>query len=139
MVLEKKGNGYWQGYYIPENPHKYDGDINSIYARSSYEARVFRKLDLNPKIVKWSSEEIVIPYYDVIMKKQRNYFLDVYFKYSDGKEYYAEIKPKIKLTAKNKDRIETINIYNKAHATLAFIKELNMRNGSSIEFIFITE
>ena len=51
-----------QGKYTLINPEKYLGDPDNVIYRSSWELDVFKKLDLNPNILKWVSEEVVIPY-----------------------------------------------------------------------------
>jgi hypothetical protein len=51
-----------QGYYTLINPEKYLGDPNNVQYRSSWELHAFERLDKNPAIIKWASEEIGIPY-----------------------------------------------------------------------------
>lgn len=51
-----------KGVYTLKNPDKYLGDPDNVIYRSSWELDVFKKLDVNPHILKWVSEEIVIPY-----------------------------------------------------------------------------
>jgi len=136
----KRGKGkYHQGTFIPKNLHKYDGDYSNITYRSSWELHVFKYFDTDDNIIKWNSEEIVIPYFDVIKGKMRKYYLDVYYKTKEGKEFFGEIKPKIKLTSRHKDQNETINIMNKAKATIEYIKVINKEQNRNIEFIFITD
>ena len=54
--------------------------------------------DLNENILKWSSEEIWIPYLSPIDNRVHKYFPDFYIKYKDStgvvKESLVEIKPK---------------------------------------------
>jgi hypothetical protein len=87
-MSEKK---FVQGIYKPENAHKYIGKQEIIY-RSSWERRFFVFLDRNPKILKWLSEEIVIPYRSIDGKTHR-YFPDIYIKTNSGQEFILEIKP----------------------------------------------
>lgn len=82
-----------KGRYKPENPEKYRGDVTNIVWRSSWELRMFKRLDRDPNVVSWSSEEIVITYKDQSSGKMRRYFPDVAFKRSDGKKFLVEIKP----------------------------------------------
>jgi hypothetical protein len=85
---------YMQGFYKPENPHKFVGDIKGIVYRSSWELKYLRMIDTDPNVVKCSSEEVIIPYRDH-NGSLRRYFVDFYVKYADGKEILVEIKPSI--------------------------------------------
>ena len=86
-----------QGKYNPENPKKYKGDVNNIIYRSGYEKKAFLFCDRNPRVVRWNSEEVVIPYWHRATKKKRRYFTDLMIQYShkDGSisNYICEIKP----------------------------------------------
>lgn len=50
------------GKYALQNPEKYLGDPDNVIFRSSWEEEAFKRLDLNPHIIKWASEEIGIEY-----------------------------------------------------------------------------
>lgn len=86
-----------QGRYVPENPKKYVGDKNNIIYRSGYEKKFFLWADRNPRVLKWGSEEIVVPYFHQSDQKMRRYFTDAMVKYQkrDGTiaHYLIEIKP----------------------------------------------
>lgn len=83
--------------FIPKNPEKYVGDVNNIICRSGIELRYFKFFDESPAILKYASEEIVVPYINPIDGKQHRYFPDFIIKVkgSDGKirNYMIEIKP----------------------------------------------
>ena len=52
--------------------------------------------DINPSILQWASEEVVIPYYDSMTKKVRRYFPDflIKVKTSEGiNTHLIEVKP----------------------------------------------
>jgi hypothetical protein len=89
---------FLQGRYSPKFPEKYKGNPCQICYRSSWERKYMKYLDGNNSILEWSSEEIIIKYYDPISQKTRRYFPDFYVKeqYPDGtiKKYLVEIKPK---------------------------------------------
>lgn len=88
---------YYQSKFMPVNKHKYKGDLNNIWSRSSWEYFYFSKLDRNALVIEWSSEEIIIPYISPKDGKCHRYFPDCYFaeKTSRGIErYIVEIKPK---------------------------------------------
>jgi hypothetical protein len=83
--------------YIPQNPEKYIGDVSNIVCRSLWERNICKFCDINESIIKWSSEEIVIPYLSPIDKKQHNYYPDflIQFKNQEGlKTWMVEVKPK---------------------------------------------
>jgi len=94
----KKEPFYYKGKYHPLNPSKYSGDLDNITYRSLWERKVFRYLDEHPSILKWSSEEIIIPYRSPIDSRIHRYFPDVLvtFKTKAGetKTMLWEIKPK---------------------------------------------
>ncbi|MCK9369127.1 head completion protein [Candidatus Dojkabacteria bacterium] len=86
-----------KGKYIPTHSSKYNGNVDSIIYRSSWERRVMVYLDNHPQIVWWSSEELFIPYKSPIDNKVHKYFIDFVFrvKGKDNKEYTHawEVKP----------------------------------------------
>ena len=93
--------GWQQGYYEPKNPEKYMGDATNIVYRSSWELDAFKFCDNNPNVLKWASEEIVIPYAMPTPSggvRKARYFPDLYMEYKrrDGKVVrdLIEIKPK---------------------------------------------
>lgn len=71
-----------QGRYIPRHPEKYIGSklangLPDIVYRSSWEKKVFIFFDLNPAIIKWNSENIIIPYFLESDQKMHRYFVDL--------------------------------------------------------------
>ena len=88
---------YKKGIFNPKNPKKYNGKANNIVYRSSWEFRVMKWLDDNPKVIWWASEELPIPYKSPIDQKVHRYFPDfiVRIKRKDGQEttMILEIKP----------------------------------------------
>lgn len=88
---------YIQSIYRPLHPEKYEGNVLNIVCRSSWERKFCIWCDKNASIVKWSSEEIIIPYYDPIEKKTRRYFPDfkVTVKINEKTTvvYLVEVKP----------------------------------------------
>lgn len=93
-----------KGRYVPRNPQKYRGDVTNIIFRSSWEAKLFRRLDNDPNVVEWSSEEIIIPYKDRSSGRFRRYFPDVWFRRRDGSEFLIEVKPLKETMPPTKDR-----------------------------------
>lgn len=68
---------YHNGKYTLKNPEKYISDPTKIIYRSSLEFRFCRYADLNPHIIKWGSECIIIPYKDKF-EKLHKYYPDFY-------------------------------------------------------------
>lgn len=89
----RKGQRYVQGYFKPVHPEKYVGNPNRIVYRSSWELKFMSRMDLNPDVVSWASEEVVVPYHDPVKKRGRRYFPDFLVKMGDGTVYMVEIKP----------------------------------------------
>jgi len=88
---------YHQGKFTPKKPEKYVGDIEKIFYRSSWELKFLRWCDDNPSVLKYASEELVIPYYSPVDNKYHRYFVDfvimVKNKSGELKKYAVEIKP----------------------------------------------
>ena len=89
---------YIQNFFTPIQPQKYIGDVKNIVYRSSYELKAFHWCDSHPSILEWSSESIVIKYFDPTTQKIRRYFPDLYVKMQEQtgevRRYIIEIKPK---------------------------------------------
>lgn len=108
----------YSGRYVVKNPEKYKGELSKITYRSNWEKFFMKHCDNHPDIVQWSSEETVIPYFSNADGKRRRYFMDFWFKRSDGQEFLVEVKPKK----------ETVPPVKPAHLTVAskrkFMNEL---------------
>jgi hypothetical protein len=83
--------------YKPINPEKYAGDYTNIVMRSSWETKFAIWCDKNPSIIKWSSEETVVPYISPVDNRAHRYFIDfkIQVRTNEGslKTYLVEIKP----------------------------------------------
>lgn len=88
----------YKGIFKPSFSQKYIGDYKNIVYRSLWELKFMNYCDKNENILKWSSEEIWIPYVSPIDNRVHKYFPDFYIKYKDNegilKESLIEIKPK---------------------------------------------
>ena len=84
--------------YKTRNPSKYIGNPTNIICRSLWERRVCKYMDENKNVVRWGSEEVIIPYYSPVDKKTHKYYTDFIaeIKSSNGdiKTYIIEVKPK---------------------------------------------
>lgn len=83
----------YKGRYTPKNPEKYIGNANNIIYRSNWEQRLFYRLDNDPGVVRWASEEFSIPYMSPLDNKIHRYFPDVYVENVNGEKFVIEIKP----------------------------------------------
>ena len=88
----------YKGRYKPQNPQKYDGDPTNIIYRSLLERRFMVYCDTKSHILKWSSEEVVIPYVSPIDNRVHRYFVDFMIQYRDAsgslRTVLVEVKPK---------------------------------------------
>jgi hypothetical protein len=93
----KPNDKYKYGYFIPNNPEKYTGDLNNILYRSSWEFYVLRIFDQNPRIISYCAEPFSIKYLHPFAHKYRNYYIDAYAKILNARdeviEWIFEIKP----------------------------------------------
>ena len=102
-----------QGIFKPTFPEKYVGDINNIIYRSSWELKFLKWADNNPNVLKYASEELVVPYISPVDHRQHRYFVDfmIMVKTKDSviKKYAIEIKPEVQtkapLPTRNKKRL----------------------------------
>ena len=117
----------YKGKFRPKNPNKYKGNPTNIIYRSLLERRFMVYLDNTPSVLKWSSEEIVIPYVSPLDNRVHRYFPDFYMKYKTKDAMIVadliEIKPsrhckppdpKRKLTPKgrtSKRYLKEVNTY----------------------------
>jgi hypothetical protein len=81
--------------YIPLFPEKYTGDPSNIIMRSSWETRFASWCDKNPSVLKWNSEETIIPYKCPTDNRIHRYFVDFKIYVNTGKTYLVEVKPKM--------------------------------------------
>lgn len=88
---------YHKRIFKPLFPQKYTGDPTNIIMRSSWETRFASWCDKNPAVVKWLSEETVVPYRCPTDDRIHRYFVDfqIQVKQKDGllKTYLVEVKP----------------------------------------------
>lgn len=146
---------YEQGKYIltEEARKKYLGSQpDNIIFRSGWERYFMHYLSNNPSVLAWSSEEIIISYYNPVRNKISRYFMDFWVRVKDKnnviKQILVEVKPfdqtqepRISGKRKSKKKIETlqkqimtysVNIA-KWKATVEFCKK------NELEFYILTE
>jgi hypothetical protein len=138
---------YKQGFFSPRFPKKYIGDPTNIVYRSGWEKRVMQTLDENTNVLRWASEEIVIPYISPIDNRPHRYFVDFYVeaRAPDGsiKKMLLEVKPAAQTkppkspARKTKRYISEVMTYGVNEAKWKAAKEFCLDKGW--EFRIITE
>jgi hypothetical protein len=112
---------YLQGRYRPANPQKFEGDLNNIIYRSSWELRCLQFFDNNPAITKVMSEEIKIPYFNPVKRKPANYYPDFYIELTDKngnkRKEMIEVKPSAQVQVQLKE-----NTYAKLQRAVNYAK-----------------
>ena len=84
--------------FIPRNPQKYKGDVEKIFARSSWEVSVMKFFDQSKAVLEWKSEETVIPYISPEDNRIHEYWPDFLVTYVDANgtthQEIVEVKPR---------------------------------------------
>ena len=86
----------YKSKYIPKNTSKYVGNPNNIICRSLWERTFCKYLDENTNIIRWSSEELQIPYVSPVDNRVHMYYPDFLFEAKRNNEietFVVEIKP----------------------------------------------
>ena len=86
-------NNTYKGSYKIKKPEKYAGDPSNVTYRSMWERACFVWAERNSDVVRWSSEEVIVPYYDEGQKKNRRYHIDLRLEFKDGTKLLVEVKP----------------------------------------------
>ena len=82
-----------QGKYKVKNRDKYEGNPDTVVYRSGWERSCFLWADKTPQVVKWSSEEVIIPYLSEVDQRYHRYFMDLKLTMESGQVVLVEIKP----------------------------------------------
>ena len=82
----------YKGRFKPQNSKKYKGDPRNIIYRSTWELRVMKYLDTQPKVEWWASEEMFVRYRSPIDEKIHRYYPDFVVKTKE-KTFMLEVKP----------------------------------------------
>jgi len=137
----------YKGKFRPKFPQKYRGDPTNIIYRSLWERNCMRYFDQNPNVLKWSSEEVIVPYKSPIDGRYHRYFPDflIRVKNKEGKletimievkpsKETKEPKPQKRLTKKYLYEVKTWGINkSKWEAAIEFCKDRKWK------FMIITE
>jgi len=140
----QKNNKYRQGVFTPVNKDKFLG-TTAIY-RSGLELKFMRFCDNNPNVIKWGSENVVIPYISPLDGRAHKYYVDNFVIIKEGdqiKKYLIEIKPSKQTIPpvtkyKKKEHLiyeQSMFVKNQAkwQAATAFCKK------KGLEFLILTE
>ena len=95
-----------KGFFKPKHLSKYKGNPTNIIYRSSLELKYMCKLDDDPKVLQWSSEEIWVPYHDKATNRHRRYFPDFWVRTSTD-QFLVEIKPAVQCKAPTNKKRKT--------------------------------
>ena len=93
----------YQGKFKPKNPSKYLGDPTNIIYRSGWELKLMLYLDAHPNVLRWGSEEVIIPYRSPIDGRIHRYYPDFFVeqinKDKKKERILIEVKPKAQTKA----------------------------------------
>ena len=137
----------YKGKFRPKYPEKYRGDPTNIIYRSLWERNCMRYFDQNPKVLKWSSEEVIVPYKSPIDGRYHRYFPDFLIRVKNKQGVLETImievkpfketkepKPQTRLTKKYLYEVKTWGINkSKWEAAIEFCKDRKWK------FMIITE
>lgn len=137
----------WKGKYKVKNPEKYTGDFTKVTYRSSWELAYMRWCDDCSRVLRWNSEEIVVPYRCPTDSKMHRYYTDFYVKVLNEKtgeisENIIEIKPhkqtvKPKQNKNKKRYIAQVKVWLKNNAKWKAAKKYADERG--MHFFVLTE
>ncbi len=105
----------YSGKFVPKNPEKYTGNVSTIIYRSLWEFKLMKYLDAHNEIVKWASEELIIPYRSPIDRRMHRYFPDFWVQKESGEQLVIEVKPKQQLKPPKKPKRQTQRYLREMH------------------------
>jgi hypothetical protein len=133
--------GLYNGKYFPDHPEKYVGDPAKIIYRSSWERRMMQWMDRSPNVVKWASEEVVVPYVSPVDGEIHRYFVDFAFTTSLNKKFLVEVKPSqfcvLPKKRNSKQYLKEVEMYAVNQAKWKSARQFAKKHG--MEFVVITE
>lgn len=133
---------YHKRKYKPVFPEKYAGNPANIILRSSWEIKFAIWCDKNSNVIKWNSEETVIPYVSPVDGRIHRYFVDFKIQTANKKIYLVEIKPMYQTlppqgTRKTKKYLAEASTYLVNQAKWEYAR--NYCSDRNWEFIVLTE
>ncbi len=112
----------YRGKYIITKPEKYAGDVTKVRYLSLWERQTFIWMESNSNIVKWCSEELILPYKCGTDGRMHRYYTDLMFETKNGDIYVIEIKPHKQTLPPIKGKRKTKRYINE---TMAYIKNIS--------------
>ena len=132
-----------QGVYEVRNPDKYVGDLKKVIFRSSWELYMNQFFDNNPNVLRWSSEEIIIPYVKPTDGKVHRYFPDYWVEYKNRHgnivEEIIEVKPSNQVFLNRKKRVTNYDRWIRAINESKWRAATEYCNKRGIKFQILTE
>ena len=113
----------YKGKYKVKNPQKYIGDSTNVIYRSLMELNFMKWCERSEKVLKWNSEEVVIPYISPMDKKRHRYFPDFLIQTNKGWTL-IEVKPLVQTKPPKKLLVEKLTLKKKrryAHAVKTWL------------------
>ena len=102
----------YKGKFKVKNPQKYIGDSSNVIYRSLMELNFMKWCERSEKVLKWNSEEVVIPYISPMDKKRHRYFPDFLIQTDKGWTL-IEVKPLVQTKPPKKILIEKVTLKKK--------------------------
>ena len=102
----------YKGKFKVKNPQKYIGDSTNVIYRSLMELNFMKWCERSEKVLKWNSEEVVIPYISPMDKKRHRYFPDFLIQTNKGWTL-VEVKPLVQTKPPKKILIEKVTLKKK--------------------------
>ena len=102
----------YRGNFKVKNPKKYIGDSTNVIYRSLMELNFMKWCERSEKVLKWNSEEVVIPYISPMDKKRHRYFPDFLIQTNKGWTL-IEVKPLVQTKPPKKILIEKVTLKKK--------------------------
>ena len=97
----------YKGKFKVKNLQKYIGDSSNVIYRSLMELNFMKWCERSEKVLKWSSEEVVIPYISPMDKKKHRYFPDFLIQTNKGWTL-IEVKPQVQTKPPKKLLVEKL-------------------------------
>ena len=97
----------YKGKYTIKNKKKYIGDPTKVTYRSLWERQTFKWCENSPRVKKWNSEEIVVPYKCKTDGRLHRYFVDLLVELDNKDIILVEIKPKKQTVAPKNPKRKT--------------------------------
>ena len=132
-----------QGVYKLRHPEKYIGDPNKVVFRSSWELEMHRFLDNNAKVLRWSSEELSIPYVKPTTGRVHRYFPDYFVEYENAHgeivREIIEVKPSNQVDLSGRKRLSEYEKVTYAVNKAKWIAAQQFCDKRGIKFSILTE